>query len=185
MNLEAIISHYGLAAVFLGAAVEGEVAVVAGGLLAHRGFFPLPGAMAAAAAGSFVADQLWFLAGRRFQHHRWVRAAHERPAFSKAIAAFRRYPVAFIFAFRFVYGLRTVSPVAIGTTDVSARLFVAVNLASAITWGVLFSTIGYHAGRAFAALLGRLEPDTPTLLAILAAVLAVATGIALWRRRKR
>lgn len=185
MSIESLLQHYGLATLFLGAGIEGEAVVVAGGALAHRGFFPLAGAMAAAAAGSFVADQLWFFAGRRCRSHRWVRAAHERPAFARALAFFRRYPVAFIFAFRFLYGLRTVSPIAIGTTDVSARLYVIVNLVSAIVWGILFAAIGYHVGHAFETFIGRLVPDTPVLIAILAVLLAAAGGYALWRWRAR
>ncbi|MBN8849268.1 MULTISPECIES: DedA family protein [unclassified Sphingomonas] len=176
MTIEAIVARYGLAALFLGAGLEGETVVVAGGLLAHRGLFPLAGAMAAAALGSFAADQLWFFVGRRFHDHRIVRRAREKPAFEKAIGFFERHPVGFIFTFRFIYGFRTVSPIAIGTTNVAARLFVAVNLVSAILWGIVFSSLGYLFGRGVERFMGRLRPDTHTLLAILAGVI-VATGL--------
>ena len=165
MTIEAIVARYGLAALFLGAGLEGETVVVAGGLLAHRGLFPLAGA-----------DQLWFFVGRRFHDHRIVRRAREKPAFEKAIGFFERHPVGFIFTFRFIYGFRTVSPIAIGTTNVAARLFVAVNLVSAILWGIVFSSLGYLFGRGVERFMGRLRPDTHTLLAILAGVI-VATGL--------
>src|SRR5690242_20928624 len=71
VSIEAIIARYGVVAVFAGAGFEGETAAVAGGLLAHQGYFALPSAMAAAAAGSLVADQIFFLLGRRFRAHRW------------------------------------------------------------------------------------------------------------------
>lgn len=186
MTIEALVARYGLAALFLGAGLEGETAVVAGGLLAHRGLFPLAGAMAAAAAGSFVADQCWFFAGRHFRDHRWVRKAHDKPAFAKAIGFLRRHPIGFIFAFRFIYGFRTISPIAIGTTDVPLRLFVPVNLASAIIWGVIFTTIGYLFGHGFERMIGKLQPDTHTLIIALAAVIAIvgaALGLRWWRRR--
>ncbi|WP_298674416.1 DedA family protein [uncultured Sphingomonas sp.] len=175
MTIEAIVAKYGLVALFLGAGLEGETVVVAGGILAHRGLFPLVGAMAAAAAGSFVIDQLWFLLGRRFHDHRFVRKAYEKPAFAKALGFLQRHPIGFIFAFRFIYGFRTVSPIAIGTTDVPARLFMIVNLVSAIVWGIIFSGLGFIFGRGFEQLLGRLEPDTHVLLMLLGAVI-VATG---------
>jgi membrane protein DedA with SNARE-associated domain len=182
MTLEAIVARYGLAALFLGAGFEGEIAVVTGGLLAHRGLFPLWGAMLVACAGSFCADQMWFFVGRRFQHSERVRRAQARPAFAKALAMFHRHPVGFIFAFRFIYGLRTISPIAIGTTQVSPRLFVAVNLVSAIVWAVLFTSIGYVFGHGFARLLGRYLPSTPVLIAIVVGVLAIAGIIHLIRR---
>lgn len=182
MSVETLLAHYGLAAVFVGAGLEGEAVVVAGGVLAHHGAFPLAAAMAAAAAGSFVADQAWFFAGRRFHDHRWVRRAHAKPAFARAIGFFHRYPIGFIFAFRFVYGFRVVSPIAVGSTDVSTRLFVIVNLISATVWGVAFSALGYVSGRAVERLIGRLRPDTPALLMIAGVVLLLIGAIVAVRR---
>jgi membrane protein DedA with SNARE-associated domain len=184
VTLDAIVARYGLAALFLGAGLEGEAAVVTGGLLAHRGLFPLWAAMLVAASGSFTADQLWFLIGRRFRSSARVRRAQLRPAFAKALAMFERHPVGFIFAFRFIYGFRTISPIAIGTTQVSPRLFVAVNLVSAIVWGAAFTAIGYLFGHGFARLLGRSLPSTPVLVAIVAGVLALL-GLVYVLRRKR
>jgi len=173
VTLEAIVARYGLAALFLGAGFEGEMAVVTGGLLAHRGLFALWAAILVACAGSFAADQMWFTIGRRFAASERVRRAQARPAFAKALAMFRRHPVAFIFAFRFIYGFRTISPIAIGTTDVRARLFVAVNLASAIVWAVTFTGIGYAFGHSFERLVGRYLPSGWTFVAIVAALAAV------------
>ena len=185
MTIEAIVARYGLAALLLGAGLEGETVVVAGGMLAHRGLFPLPAAMAAASLGSFTADQIFFLIGRRFHDHRIVRRAHEKPAFARAVGFFQRHPVGFIFAFRFLYGFRTVSPIAIGTTDVPVRLFVIVNLISAIVWGITFSSLGYMFGQAVQHLLGRVEPDVHGLLALaIGAVVAggVFFGVRHWRK---
>lgn len=183
MTLEAIVARYGLFALFLGAGFEGEMAVVTGGLLAHRGLFQLWAAMLVACAGSFAADQMWFHIGRRFAGSERVQRAQARPAFARALAMFRRRPVAFIFAFRFLYGFRTVSPIAIGTTDVSAKLFVAVNLVSAIVWAVTFTGIGYAFGHSFERLVGRYLPDTWTLVAIVAAFAAAIGIVHLARRR--
>ena len=116
LTIEALIARYGLAAIFIGAGIEGETSVLAGGLFAHEGMLSLPGAMIAAASGSFLADQAFFAAGRRFRDHRWVQRAQHKPAFAKALETLERHPIGFIFAFRFLYGLRTVSPIAIGTT---------------------------------------------------------------------
>ena len=51
MAIEALIARYGLAAIFLGAGIEGETSVVAGGVLAHRHLLPLWGVWLAAASG--------------------------------------------------------------------------------------------------------------------------------------
>ena len=183
LTIHHLLLHYGLVALFLGAGFEGETAVVAGGLLAHKGLFSLPGAMAASAGGSFVADQLFFAAGRYFRDRAWVRRQRERAAFARALAMLERRPVAFIFAFRFIYGIRTISPIAIGTSRVREPLFLAVNAVAAIVWGISFTAIGYAFGKSFERLLHRLAPSSVTVgIAIGAAIVAFAI-VHLVRRR--
>ncbi|MEI5687655.1 DedA family protein [Sphingomonas kyungheensis] len=188
MSIEALIAEYGLAAVFLGAGIEGETMVLAGGLFAHEGMLSLPGAMIAAATGSFVADQAFFAAGRRFRNHRWVQRAQAKPAFAKALDTLERHPIGFIFVFRFLYGLRTVSPIAIGTTQVPARTFLWINAVAAAVWGVLFTGLGYVFGTGIAELLGRYRPHGRQWLWVALAALMLGTVVAAvrwWRRRRQ
>ncbi|MEP9402265.1 DedA family protein [Sphingomonas sp. VNH70] len=165
MTIEALVARYGLAALFLGAGVEGETVVVLGGIMVHRGALPYAGAIAAAAIGSFVADQLFFAAGRRFRDHPRVQRMQARPAFTKALAAFERRPTLFVFAFRFLYGLRTVSPVAIGTTRLPTARFMALNAIAAAVWATVFVSIGYWFGHGLNDLIGRWLPSWQVLAA--------------------
>jgi membrane protein DedA with SNARE-associated domain len=188
VSIEAVVARYGLAALFLGAGLEGETAVITGGLLAHEGLLSLPGAAACAVLGSFAADQLFFAAGRRYRDRPIVRNVMRRPAFARALRLLERRPVGFILAFRFVYGFRTVSPVAVGTSQVPTATFVPLNLLAATIWGLLFTGIGYLFGNGLADLLGRLKPSRAELglgggLTLVAVGLA-ALGIAIWRWRR-
>ena len=187
MSIESLVQHYGLAALFVGAAFEGEAAVLAGGLLAHQGLVPLPGAILAVVAGSFLADQAWFQVGRRFRDHRWVAKVRAQPAFARAVRALERHPVGFIFAFRFIYGLRTVSPIAIGTSAVPARTYLAVNAAAAVVWGACFTTAGYVFGDAIEEMLGRFRPHGRDWLWIALALVIAGAIIGIgykWRQRR-
>lgn len=181
MTIETLITHYGLIALFFGAGIEGEAVVVTGGVLAQHGLVSLPGAMAAAALGSFTADQLLFLLGRRYRDLRWVRRLHERPAFARAIGMIERYPTGFIFAFRFLYGLRTISPVAIGTTRIDARRFLIINGLSAIVWGITFTALGHAFGHALEHWVGAVL--TPARIGIALAVV-VAIGLVVFGVRR-
>lgn len=183
MTLEALIARYGIAALFLGAGIEGETIVVLGGTMVHRGTIGFLPAVAAAAAGSFVADQLFFALGRRFQDHRFVRRIRERAAFQRAIRTFERRPTLFVFAFRFLYGLRTVSPVAIGTTNLPTARFMAINAVSALVWGFTFVSAGYAFGEAIEAAFGHIRSVAHVLVP--AAVVAVLVGFGVrWLRRR-
>lgn len=183
MTVEHLIAEYGLVGLFLGAGFEGETVTVIGGLMAHRGLLAFWPAVVAASAGSFVADQLFFLIGRRFRGHGFVRRAQTRPTFAKAIATFDRYPIAFTFAFRFIYGLRTVSPIAIGTTRLRATTFIAVNAVAAAVWGLLFVSLGYWCGQAVEAMFGRIHRVEPLLGGAVAVALVI--GFVLHRIRTR
>lgn len=187
MNIAEIIARYGLPALFLGAGLEGETVVIAGGLLAHRGLVSLPGAMAATAAGSLVADQILFLIGRRLSDWRVTQRLKRNPLFAKALSMLERYPIGFIFAFRFIYGLRTVSPVAIGTSGVAGRTYLAVNAAAAVVWGITFTMVGFVFGNAFEGMFGRFRPHGLQWLYIAGGLVAAAAVVGLavrWRQRR-
>ena len=160
MTIESLITEYGLAAIFLGAGIEGETCVVAGGVLAHRHLLPLWTVWLAATSGSFVADQLFFASGRYFRDHPRVQRMAAKPGFAKALVTLERHPVLFVMGFRFLYGLRTVSPIAIGTSHIRTRIFLPLNALAAAIWAVLFTAIGYIFGHGIEELLsGFLAPD--------------------------
>lgn len=181
MSIDALVARWGLAAVGAGAGIEGETAAVLGGLFADQGYWPLWGAVLAAAAGSFAVDQACFHAGRRAREHRWVAKLRRTKGYKTALTAFEKHPIGFIFAFRFLYGLRTVSPLAIGTSKIRTRTFLAANAAAALLWAAFFSGIGYMFGRAFRRWVGELTPYLPWVIG--SAIVIVLIGIAARRWR--
>jgi membrane protein DedA with SNARE-associated domain len=184
LPVAALLARYGLLGIFLGAGVEGEAVVITGGILAHRGLWPLWAAMVASACGSCIVDQLWFLLGRYCRRYRWVQRIAAKSAFAKALGFLERHPTAFIFGFRFVYGMRTVSPIAIGTTTVPAARFMVLNAVAAAIWGPLFTYIGYEFGKAIDPLLHHIQKDALWALAAVALVAIVAGSVIAWLRRE-
>jgi membrane protein DedA with SNARE-associated domain len=186
MVIEGLIARYGLAAIFIGAGVEGETSVIAGGVFAHKLFFPLWAAVAAAATGSFVADQLFFYAGRHYREHRLVRRMAGKPAYATAMRKLEQHPTAFILGFRFLYGLRTVSPMAVGTSHVKARTFLLLNAIAAAIWAILFTGIGYGFGgpieRAFRR--SGLMEHVPLALTAVVMALIVISQIVRWHHHR-
>lgn len=144
--MEDLIARYGLFAIGLGAGVEGEPFALAGGVLAHRHWLPLHGAMLAAITGSCLVDQFWFHLARHVRHGRMVRSIVTRPAFQRSLALIERHPVVFILLFRFAYGLRAITAVAVGASRMPTRQFVLLNIVAASVWGVGFTWLGYRAG---------------------------------------
>jgi membrane protein DedA with SNARE-associated domain len=182
LSLEDLISHYGALAVFLGAAAEGETAAFLGGVLAHRHLLTYWQAAVAAALGSFVADQAFFLVGRHAGKWRFVRRFTQSKAMSHVTRLLETYPTGFILSFRFIYGVRTVSPIAIGLSSIPAWRFVFLNFIAAVIWGIVITAVGYLFGNAVEALFGRLRLHIHLLIA-LAVILALTVVGALLARK--
>ena len=182
MSFELLIAKYGLLAVFLGAGIEGETIVILGGVFAHRHLLTFWEAAAAAATGSFIADQVFFFTGRHARRWPRIQKIVGRPAFQRATRLLERHPASFIFAFRFIYGLRTISPVAIGMSDVPTGKFIAVNAVAAVIWGTVFTTIGYLFGQGIEQIFGHLPLHRHVLIAIASAIAVVIASILTYRK---
>lgn len=178
MSIEQLIEHYGLLAILLGTAFEGETAAFLGGVIAHRGLLTYVSASLVASAGSFAGDQLWFFAGRYAARWPMVRKLMETPTLTRVTTLLERYPTGFIFAFRFLVGLRTISPIVIGTTRISTGKFVMLNAIAALVWGQLFTALGYLFGHGIEQTLGRLPLHHHLFIAIGAAVVIAGAALA-------
>lgn len=174
MALEALIARFGLVAIFAGAGIEGETALIVGGVLAHQQLLSLPGVVIAGALGSCSADQAFFLIGRHFRDRPWVEKFLAKPGAERALATLERHPTGFILGFRFLYGLRTVSPIAVGTSDIPRTRFLALNALAATLWALLFTAIGYGLGGSLGGYLHRPTALVPVLIGLLL-ILGVGT----------
>ncbi|MEW5687859.1 MAG: VTT domain-containing protein [Pseudomonadota bacterium] len=169
-------------AIALGAAVEGQTAVVAGGVLAREHILSPAVVVMAAALGSGIIDYLLFVLGRSFRHTRWVKKTTAKPAFGKALELIERHPSGFILSFRFLYGLRAAGPVAVGVSTVSTRKYAILNAIAAGIWAGAFVALGYAFGPAVMRVLEAVFAHAAPVAAGVA-VLAVVVGVAIWRWR--
>ena len=146
--MEEFLRQYGPIGIFLGAGFEGQTALIVGGLLARQHILNLWVVLACATAGSGIVDHLLFVAGRSFRTHRWVVRATQQAAFARALKFIERYPISYILAFRFIFGLRIASPIAIGVSKVPTLRFTVLNIAGAVIWAGAFTMAGFIFGEA-------------------------------------
>jgi len=185
MDLGQLVHDIGPWAVALGAGFEGETAAIAGGVMAHRHLFTPIQAWAATAFGAFIADELFFQVGRRFRDRAFVVHARQKPAFARAVSFIERYPTAYIMLFRFLYGLRTVSPIAIGLTSIPLKRFAALNALACAVWSALFTSIGFMFGPAVDRMLAALAPYKTGLMIAFPIPGTCFLIWLLWRRRRQ
>ncbi len=129
MTLENVLSDWGLPGLFLGAMAEGEGVAIFGGVLAHRHIVSFEGAALVVAAGAFAIDQLIFRLGRHAGRFVTVRRALSRSEAQRLLARIVARPVLFCLGFRFVYGMKTLGALAIGSAGVPALRFALLDIA--------------------------------------------------------
>ena len=178
LQFDSLLAEYGLLAVLVGTFFEGETIVIVASFLSHEGYFNPFALWFCAFLGSFAGDQMWFYVGRKHSDFRIVQKVVELPTFVKVIRLIEAHPTKFILSFRFVYGIRNISPVALGLSRVAALKYFFLNMIAASVWAAAFTTIGYLFGETAEMAMGRLHDIQSRLLG------AIAAGIAaylLWR----
>jgi membrane protein DedA with SNARE-associated domain len=182
--MEAFIAHWGYLAILGGTVLEGEAVLVAAGAMAHQGLLALPWVIAAAGVGGLVGDQMWFLLGRRYG----TPFLQKRPKLQERASVVQtwldKYGTLFLIGFRFMYGLRSVTPVLLGATNFPVRRFALFNVIGAVLWSVSFGLIGYSLGAGFKALFARHGHAHEHMLAGVVVALVIALFVFLRMRRR-
>lgn len=155
--MEDFIATYGYPAILAGTFLEGETVVLAAGYLSSLDYLSLPWVAICAFLGTWIGDSTYFFIGRRWGAALLEKRPTWRPAAERALRLLHRYHAIFILSFRFVYGIRTVSPFAIGMSGVSPLRFLLLNMVASAIWAVLFSSIGHLVGSALSSTVAETE----------------------------
>lgn len=142
------LQHYGYFAVLLGCLLEGETIVILAGIAVHKALFSLPILLGVVWFGGMLGDVVLYLLGHFFGQRVLDKMPRNKERIRKAQMIIRRHQYLAVFGVRFLYGLRIVGPIVIGTSDVPIRKFLILNLLGAAVWGVMFTMLGYLIGPA-------------------------------------
>lgn len=185
MTFESLVSNYGYWAILLGTFLEGETILIIGGFAAHQGYLQLPLVIAAALAGSLAGDQLSFFIGRLKGKAFLEKHPSLKGRADKVNRLLERYQNILALGFRFLYGLRNVTPFAIGMSRMQTLKFCALNVIGALTWAALVGTGGYLFGAALEAILGKIKHLEMGLALGMGLVGCLFWTIHFYRNRKR
>ena len=177
--LQQFLQDFGYFALFLGTFFEGETILVLAGFLAFRGYMDINMVVAVAFLGSYAGDQLWYFLGRKHGRKLLARKPRWQLLGDKALEQIRKHPDIWVLSFRFVYGLRTVMPVAIGLSGYPPLRYLLLNGIGAAVWAAALAAAAYHFGAVLEGMLGSIKKYE---LWVLGALLLL--GLALWLRRR-
>src|SRR2546425_7602545 len=126
-------------------------------LAAAYGYLSFAGVIAVAVLGAFFGDQTAFFIGRRYGQRilaRYPALAAKAPRVQELV---RRWNAPAVIVLRFLYGLRIAGPIVIGSRGLSPRRLAFYNFIGVLIWTPLVTGIGYFAGQALEAWIGRMR----------------------------
>ena len=180
MNLVPYIQAYGYWAMLVGGFLQGEIVLILGGFVAHRGYLKLPLVILIGLAGCLTADMFYFSMGRLKGRDLLGKHPSWQPKVTRVQELFEVYDSLFIIGFRFLYGIRAISLIVLGTSQVKTAKFLILNTLSAAVYTALLGISGYVFGIALAVLFRNFQRYEAWAIMALAFL-----GTALWLLHRR
>jgi membrane protein DedA with SNARE-associated domain len=188
--IEQYMLAYGYWAVFFGVMLEnaglpvpGETILLIAGYFASTGEFHLALVMLVAATGAVIGDNIGFAIGHHYGRGFLLRVGRFFFLTPKRLEHMENYFKSHgnktILVARFITGLRVFAALLAGASKMPWRVFVVYNVAGAVLWSVVITTLGYLFGQSLPLLI-KWVGRSGTIFLIAAIVIAVV----IWRVRK-
>ena len=182
--LESLLTTYGYPILIIGTFLEGETILVLGGVVAHLGYLSLDWVIACGFCGTLIGDQLYFLLGR-YRGNTWLaKRPTWQPRIDRVLRIFERHHILLILGFRFLYGLRSVTPFAIGMSNVSYLRYTILNAIGAAVWAISIALAGYYFGRAVETVLGDIKRYEVEFIAAIVSIAMLIWVVHIYRRHR-
>lgn len=163
--------------IFAWCILEGELALILAGILAHHGHVNLALVTFVATLGAFCGDQIYFYVGRYSKKYIQTKLLSQRRKFAVAHLLLKKYGWPVIFLQRYMYGFRTIIPMSIGVTRYNAKKFGLINFISAAGWASITIMLAWYFGEAIWAGVHFIEKHwyfaIPLLVAFLGGILLI------------
>ncbi len=169
--------------IFAGIFFEGEMVMITSVIAAHHGHLNLWIVIAIGLTGTYCSDMFYFFLGRR-KGKEWL---NKKPRFKDKYAfidhKLDKYPILIFLVYRFMYGFRTIAPLAIGASNTKTSKFLILSAISTLIWGATYGAVGYIFGEVLKSKFSHIEHIEKYVIGALL-LLGVAIFV-IFRLRKR
>lgn len=144
--MEDFIREWGYIALFLYSFGGGFVGLVIAGVLSYAGDLNIVACMIVAGSSNFLGDQFLFYMARTNKDY--ARDTMKKYGRKVALAHIwmRKYGSLVVFLQKYVYGIKTLIPLAMGLTKYSFQKFTVFNIFATIVWTIVVGSISYMMG---------------------------------------
>lgn len=144
--MEEFIKDWGYIALFLYSFGGGFVGLVVAGVLSYAGDLNIVISMLVAGTSNFIGDQFLFYMARTNK----IYANDTMKKYGRKVALahllMRKYGSTVVFIQKYIYGIKTLIPLAMGLTKYSFQKFTIYNALAAAVWAIVVGTVSYMMG---------------------------------------
>jgi membrane protein DedA with SNARE-associated domain len=161
------LSTYGYIALFIYSLGGGFIGLVAAGVLSYMGKMDLALSITIAFLGNAVGDVMLFWLTRYQKTMMMDSLKKHRRKLALSHILMKKHGDWVIFIQKFIYGLKTIVPIAIALTKYDFKKFVILNIFAAFIWAVVFGFASYYFGaplKAFAIYVSQNKWLAPVIL---------------------
>ncbi|MDD2448045.1 MAG: DedA family protein [Sulfurimonas sp.] len=169
------LATYGYIGLFLYSLGGGFVAIIGAGVLSFLGEMDLTLSILIAFTANTLGDFLLFYMARYQKSMMMDGLRKHRRKLALSHVLMKKYGSWIILFQKFVYGIKTLIPIAIGLTKYDFKRFAVLNVLSAAVWALVFGLGSYYSGSALVKVAGFIG-EKPWI----APLILVIFGGALW-----
>lgn len=144
--MEELIRDWGYIILFLYSFGGGFLALVVAGILSYAGELNIVITLLVAGLANFIGDQFLFTLARKNKHQAKEMMQKHKRKIAMAHLLMRKYGSAVVFIQKYIYGIKTLIPLAMGITKYDYKKFIFFNLFATIAWTLIVGLSAYMMG---------------------------------------
>lgn len=144
--MEELIRDWGYIILFLYSFGGGFVALVVAGILSYSGELNIVVSMLVAGVSNFLGDQFLFTLARQNKAYAKQMMGKHKRKIALAHVMMRKYGSWVVFIQKYIYGIKTLIPLAMGLTKYDGRKFVFFNIFATTLWALVVGLSAFMLG---------------------------------------
>ena len=144
--MEELIKEWGYIVLFLYSFGGGFLALAVAGVLSYTGDLNIVASIIVAGSANFVGDQFLFTLARNNKSYAKTMMGKYGRKVALAHLLMRRYGSPVVFLQKYIYGIKTLIPLAMGLTKYSIKKFMVFNALATIVWAIVVGYSSYYMG---------------------------------------
>jgi membrane protein DedA with SNARE-associated domain len=162
--MEELIRDWGYIILFLYSFGGGFVALVVAGILSYSGELNIIISILVAGVSNFIGDQFLFTLARKNKHQAKQMMQKHRRKIALSHLMMRKYGTWVIFIQKYIYGIKTLIPLAMGLTKYDYKKFLFFNILATSLWAIVVGTAAYMLGEVIYTYIDELKSYVPFIV---------------------